>query len=460
MESSVGRSRTTRRRLLGVGNGAVLGLAVATAGPLLAACGGAEIAAPADGKLSPSKGAVTVVPFLSGFTDAMRGDWDTQILALYKQRRPNVTVDLVPQTGPTVERVQKMTALMAGGAALDLGDGPLGLRAMVAQNRADPAIDALIKRDKYDTKKYNQAHFQAGSTLDGKTLALPYRYGGNVMCMACNVNLFKESGVALPPPDVSKPWTWEEFVTALTRLTRRAGTDVSVFGLAGPGWIVGSWPPLWKTDWISPDLKTITCDVKEMQDCYTKLGELFGRLHVVPQTGEAARLFGTANLFNSGKAAILLFPPTGWRLYGIGAEVDYAFAPMPKVVQSVPDMGAGGISLYTGSKVTGDAWEFLKFLIEESRYAKLLGLMPAVVADIEPWAKDQLKSVPSADTRVLQSIVERAGTGSSQISQHTRYADMTNVMNPILDDFMAGKLVASDMLRSLKTQLQAIVDGA
>ena len=37
---------------------------------------------------------------------------------------------------------------------------------------------------------------------------------------------------------------------------------------------------------------------------------------------------------------------------------------------------------------------------------------------------------------------------------------MTNVMNPILDDFMAGKLVASDMLRSLKTQLQAIVDGA
>ena len=228
---------------------------------------------------------MTVVPFLSGFTDAMRGDWDTQIVNLYRQRHPNVTIDLVPQTGPTVERVQKMTALMAGGAALDLGDGPLGLRAMVAQNRADPAIDALIKRDKYDTKKYNQAHFQAGSTLEGKILALPYRYGGNVMCLACNVNLFKEAGVALPPADVSRPWTWEEFVTALTRLTRRAGADVSVFGLAGPGWIVGSWPPLWKTDWISPDLKTITCDTKEMQDCYTRLGELFGRLHVVPQTG-------------------------------------------------------------------------------------------------------------------------------------------------------------------------------
>ena len=280
------------------------------------------------------------------------------------------------------------------------------------------------------------------------------------MCLACNVNLFKEAGVALPPGDVTKPWTWEEFVTAAhpPDQARRRGRQ-PVFGLAGHGWIVGSWPPLWKTDWISPDLKTITCDTKEMQDCYTRLGELFGRHRVVPQPGEAARLFGTANVFNSAKAAILLFPPTGWRTYGIGAEVDYAFAPMPKVVQSVPDMGAGGISLYNGSKVTGDAWELLKFLIEESRYARLIGLMPAVVADIEPWAKDQLKRVPSADTKVLQSIVERAGTGSSLLSQHTRYADMTNVMNPILDDFMAGKLVPLDMLRRLKSQLQTIVDG-
>jgi ABC-type glycerol-3-phosphate transport system substrate-binding protein len=444
--------------MLGDGRGIATGLAGVAGGAALAACGVGTSTAPADAKLAPSKGAVTVVPFLSAFTDAMRGDWDAKIINVYRQRHPNVTVDLVPQTGPTVERVQKMTSLMAAGSPLDLGDGPLGLRAMVAQSLADPAIDALIKRDKYDTKKYNQAHFQAGSTLEGKILALPYRYGGNVMCMACNVNLFKEAGVALPPGDVAKPWTWDEFVTALTRLTRRSGADVSQFGLAGHGWIVGSWPPLWKTDWISPDLKTITCDAKEMQDCYTKLGELFARHHVVPQPGEVTRLFGTANPFNTGKAAILLFPPTGWRTYGIGAEVDYTFAPMPKVVQSVPDMGAGGISLYNGSKVTGDAWEFLQFLIEESRYAKLIGLMPAPVADIEPWAKDQLKRVPSADTKVLQNIVERAGTGSSLLSQHSKYADMTNVMNPILDDFMAGKLVPLDMLRTLKSQLQSIID--
>jgi len=441
---------STRRSALG-------GLA---ATPLLAACNapGQSSGAGGDAELALSKGPVTVVPFLSGITDAMRANWDAQIIAAYKQRRPNVTVDLIPQTGPTVERVQKMTALMAAGSPLDLGDGPLGIRAGVAQNLIDPALDALVKRDKYDLKKFNQAHFNAGSVLDGKTWAVPYRYGGNAMCMACNVNLFKEAGVTLPPQDVSRPWTWEEFSSALTRLTKRSGSDVSQFGLAGHAWIVGTWPPLWKGEWISADLKTITCDTKEMQECYTRLGELFNRLHVVPRPGEAARLFGTANMFNTGKAAILLFPPTGWATYGISAQVDYSFAPMPKVVQSVPDMGSGGISLYQGSKVTGEAWELLKFLVEESRYARLINLMPAVVQDIEPWVKEQLKNVPSADAKALFGIVDRAGEGSSKLAQHTKYADMTVVMNPILDQFMAGDLPPVQMLQTLKTQLQQIID--
>lgn len=442
---------STRRRTLA-------GLA---ATPLLVACAGPGQGSGAgeDTKLALSKGPVTVVPFLSGITDAMRASWDTQVVALYKQRRPNVTVDLIPQTGPTVERVQKMTALMAAGSALDLGDGPLGIRAGVAQNLIDPALDALIKRDKYDLKKFNQAHLNAGSVLDGKNWAVPYRYGGNAMCMACNVNLFKEAGVTLPPQDVSRPWTWEEFASALTRLTKRAGSDVTQFGLAGHAWIVGTWPPLWKGEWISGDLKTITCDTKEMQECYTRLGELFNRLHVVPRPGEASRLFGTANVFNTGKAAILMFPPTGWATYGVGAQVDYSFAPMPKAVQSVPDMGSGGISLYQGSKVTGEAWELLKFLVEESRYARLINLMPAVVQDIEPWVKEQLKNVPSADAKALFGIVDRAGEGSSKLAQHTKYADMTTVMNPILDQFMLGDLPPVQMLQTLKTQLQQIVDG-
>src|SRR5262245_13980560 len=139
--------RSTRRRVL-------TGLAGT---PLLVACAGTgQPAAPADTELALTRGPVTVVPFIygggGGEADAVRANWDTQIVAAYKVRRPNVTVDLILQTGTAVERVEKMTALRAAGAALDLGDGPLGVRAMVGQQLLDPALDALIKRDGYDLK--------------------------------------------------------------------------------------------------------------------------------------------------------------------------------------------------------------------------------------------------------------------------------------------------------------------
>ena len=44
------------------------------------------------------------------------------------------------------------------------------------------------------------------------------------------------------------------------------------------------------------------------------------------------------------------------------------------------------------------------------------------------------------------------------LAQHTKYADMTLVMNPILDDFMAGKIAPIQMLQTLKPQLQQIID--
>ena len=82
--------RSTRRRVL-------TGPASA---PLLVACAGpGQSAAPADTRLALTKGPVTVVPFIygggGGEADTMRASWDTQIVAAYNERRPNVTVDLI-----------------------------------------------------------------------------------------------------------------------------------------------------------------------------------------------------------------------------------------------------------------------------------------------------------------------------------------------------------------------------
>jgi ABC-type glycerol-3-phosphate transport system substrate-binding protein len=428
---------------------------------LLAACGGAPGAAPDDGKYTLAASPITLVPFLSQFQPDMQGGWDETIVATYRQKRPNVKVDLVPQTGPTIDRIEKLRALTAAGSPPDLGDGPQGPQVMVPQGMLDPAMEALVKRDKYDIKKYNQSHFERGSMFEGKIWAMPYRYGGNVICLACNTNLFAGAGVALPPGDVGKAWTWEQFADALVRLTKRdAGGQTTQFGLAGIGWIVGTWSPLWKTDWLDEPMKTVICDNPEMRDCFSKIGDLFQRLHVVPQLGEAARLFGNANVFNTAKAAVLPFPPTGWRTYGAGAQVDYTLTPLPAVKTTTPDMGMGGVSLYASGRHPADGWDFTKHLIERSRYARLIGLMPAPVAEIEPWLKEQFAAVPSADPKVMVKIVESAGESGTRMSLHPKYAELQAVINPAMDDLMAGKVAPVPMLQGLKPQLQGIIGGA
>jgi hypothetical protein len=120
-------------------------------------------------------------------------------------------------------------------------------------------------------------------------------------------------------------------------------------------------------------------------------------------------------------------------------------------------MGMGGISLYRSGKATGVAWDVLKFLVEESRYARLIGLMPAPVADIEPWLRLQFKNVPSADPKVMLKVVELA-SGNTRMSAHPRYTDMQAIINPAMDDLMAGRVAPVPLLRRLKTQLQAVVD--
>jgi ABC-type glycerol-3-phosphate transport system substrate-binding protein len=453
------KARGSARRA-GVGRRTLLFAGVGAGAALSAACGGASGTPKDEGKYALAPGGITLVPFLSQITPDMMGGWDENIVATYRQKRSNVKIELVPQTGPTIDRIEKLRALTAAGSPPDLGDGPQGPQVMVPQGMLDPAMDALVKRDKYDTKKYNQAHFERGSVFEGKIWAMPYRYGGNVICLACNTDLFRAAGVAPPPGDVAKAWTWEQFVDALTRVTKReGGGQTAQFGLAGIGWIVGTWTPLWKTDWLDEPMKTVTCDNPEMRDCFGRIADLFHKHHVVPQLGEAARLFGNANLFNTAKAAVLPFPPTGWRTYGAGAQVDYALTPIPTVKTTTPDVGMGGISLYASGQHPADGWDFTKHLIEDSRYARLIGLMPAPVAEIEPWLKEQFKNVPSADPKVMVKIVESAGESGTRMSLHPKYAEMQAIINPAMDDLMAGTVAAVPMLQGLKAPLQGIIDG-
>ncbi|MGH2352230.1 MAG: extracellular solute-binding protein [Chloroflexota bacterium] len=321
-------------------------------------------------------------------------------------------------------------------------------------------LDTLIKRDKIDLKRYNQKHLEASAMYQGKVWLMPKAYTGNALSMAVNVDLFKQAGVALPSADANRSWTWAEFVETLVKLTR-TGPDgeVAQFGLGNFGSVHFTWPLLWDGDWISADLKTATCDSAAMQECYTRFFELPHRYHVLPRPGEATRLFGNANLFTTGKAAVYIVPPWALPQYTQTKTVELTFVPMPRGRRSTPDITLDSLGIPKGVKEVEAAWHFTKWLSEGSRYAKYVGKLPAELSQIEPWVQEQFGIYADPRPQVVTSAIEH-GVAQVNLGRHPKFPLLSNLIVPGLNEQVWTQQVApADFLKAIKPQVQDILDG-
>ena len=434
--------------------------ALAATAPLaLAACGGPA----ADTSQAPKLNApVTVKAFIGGLDNLMLDRWDGEMAAPLKQRQPNLTLQVINQaseiggikTTGTLGVVEKLVAMIAAGEPPDIDDLPRSATWQFEQGFLDDKVDAFVKRDKYDTKVFNQREFTSRATYNGKVLHIPFKHGGNAVGLVVNRNLFAAEGVPVPNTDPARTWSWDQWLEALNKLTKRSGSAINQFALQNYASHFLSWPLLWEADWVSKDGKTVTCDTAEMQDCYSKFADLFHRHRVVPQPGEAMQLFGTANLFAAGKAALAVFSAGSWgQLITRGEIADIALVPMPRVKISTADINVHSLGIIKGSKNPEPSWEAIKYLTEGGRLARYSDRLPANLKEAESWAANELKKYPNADPKAVFRILE-THVPQLNISGHKYQDDMLRIINPAMEGLLAGKEAPVPMLRRLKPELQ------
>jgi multiple sugar transport system substrate-binding protein len=430
---------------------------------LLAACGGAtQGGGTTDSAPKLSTTPVTITAQLTDVNPAMANSWATEIAAPYKQRRSNVTLELLPMpSSATLETFEKLTAAMAGGSPPDIFDGPRFADWTVARNFTDTGMDALVKRDKFDTKAFSQTEFLGAHTTQGKIAHIPYKYGGNMVGMMINTSLFQEAGVPLPPTDITKAWTAEQFLQSLVKLNRTGGDgSITQFGGAFPGSNVYTWTLLWGVDWMSDDLKTVTCDSAAMIAGYQWMQDLAYRHHVVPQTGEAARLFPNTNVFMAGKQAIAWTAAANFGTLmnqARDANIKLMVAPAPALKVSTPDVNSHGLFLVKGAKKSDDAWEAIKYFSEKSKLATFATALTTVLADLEPALKTLAAPHPGVDPKAVKQMIETAKRGIN-LKKHINQDEMLRVINPAMTELVDGKVPAADLMRRIKPQIQAAAD--
>jgi multiple sugar transport system substrate-binding protein len=444
------RSGLTRRSvLLGA-----LGIGAAA----LSACAGTASRSGSGNVPAPSTGPVTVTAFI-GLPATQTAAFTSQITDAYKKVHPNVTLNGLPQPGGGTQAVvEKLTSLVAGGTPPDIFDSPRYPDVMVEKGFIDTSMDEFVKRDHYQTDAYNPKEFAAKCIYQGKVVQMPFKLGGNSLVILCNGDLFREAGVPLPSTDLNKVWSWDDWVQAAEKLTKRNGDTVTQFGHNGLAWTIGSWPLLWQTDWIAPDIKTIICDNPAMVDCYTHLQDLYYKSRIVPLPGQAAKVFGNGDPFLSAKAAMQIVAVSNWSTYTEqNPRASTHIAPIPKVKISTPDVNSQEFSIVKGSAHPADAWEAIKFMIEDARINYVTLRFPARLDYLDGYVKSTIKETPGIDSNLVLEVAKNF-VPQTLLGQTANQDQMLNLINPKLNDLWANTVTPTAMLTGLKAPLQTLAN--
>lgn len=148
----------------------------------------------------------------------------------------------------------------------------------------------------------------------------------------------------------------------------------------------------------------------------------------------------------------------GWPTYVKAApEVPMTAVPIPKIKISSPDVNAHAMSIVKGSKAPAEAWEAIKYMIDDARLPRLTERMPARLDHLEPFVKDTIKATPQIDSKLVLEVA-RNFVPQTAITRHPNQDAILDAINAQLNELWKNAIAPGPMLKGLKPQLQALVD--
>jgi multiple sugar transport system substrate-binding protein len=135
-----------------------------------------------------------------------------QLLKVFEQRNPGITVKIVSVSGGTDYGRAKVETMIAANTPPDVLQLNTGQFEAFAARGALLDLGPYYKRDRIDTSIYVPGSM-AGCTFNGRIYGTP-RFISDVL-MYYNKDVFAKAGVAFP----KKGWTWYDFRTTARKLT-------------------------------------------------------------------------------------------------------------------------------------------------------------------------------------------------------------------------------------------------
>ncbi|RYE40819.1 MAG: sugar ABC transporter substrate-binding protein [Hyphomicrobiales bacterium] len=366
-----------------------------------------------------------------------------EIVSKYQAAHPDVKIEI--QHAPWSGYFTRLDAQLAAGAGPDvffITNVP-----SYASRGALAPLDDLIKQSNFPIDQYVPSSLLTHS-YEGKLYSIPRDSAPSALYY--NSDAFDAAGVAYPNAD----WKWADLRDAAIKLTTNEGGRITRYGLALESNDWATWVQQNGGKVFDDPLKPTTFLLAEPAavEAIQYIGDLINKDKVTPNFLEAEQAGGTAQLFSSGQAAMVITNPS--RL-GTFADVPFkwAVANLPAGPTGIHSnrTGGAGFAINANSKNPEAAWAFLQYLAGPEGQSIFAGAKAAAVP-----AMTGNETVRAAFKAPFGDVFLREADVGEQFPQFPRFVDLSNLyIQPALDLVWNGESSAADALGGIKDKVNA-----
>lgn len=366
-----------------------------------------------------------------------------EIVSKYQAAHPDVKIEI--QHAPWSGYFTRLDAQLAAGAGPDvffITNVP-----SYASRGALAPLDDLIKQSSFPIDQYVPSSLLTHS-FEGKLYSIPRDSAPSALYY--NSDAFDAAGVAYPNAD----WKWADLRDAAIKLTTNEGGRITRYGLALESNDWATWVQQNGGKVFDDPLKPTTFLLAEPAavEAIQYIGDLINKDKVTPNFLEAEQAGGTAQLFSSGQAAMVITNPS--RL-GTFADVPFkwAVANLPGGPTGIHSnrTGGAGFAINANSKNPDAAWAFLQYLAGPEGQSIFAGAKAAAVP-----AMTGNETVRAAFKAPFGDVFLREADVGEQFPQFPRFVDLSNLyIQPALDLVWNGESSAADALGAIKDKVNA-----
>jgi multiple sugar transport system substrate-binding protein len=380
------------------------------------------------------------------------------IVQTYNAAQEQIVVDA--QVLPSTDYETKLTTMLAGGAQMDayMQKRQTDMFTQYANGYIAP-LDELITKYKYDTAGIDR--FKSAVTVDGKTLAVPFR--GAEYYTYYNRKLFAKAGIDSPDVYVKNgAWTWKKFVEVSEKLS---SGDGSVYG-----GLLYTWAHLSVLPAIQANVSFITAagriDFNDVViQSFKMRKELESKKAIMSLVDLLTTRLHYSNAFFKGNVGMVIvgewFPGMMVtardknQLEGFGWN-DWGVTRMPCDLPTYASIGSPTFSHVSAtSKQKDAAFAFIGWMGSAPGAAVVAkaGFLPALVT---PDVKNALKTALPDDPQNLTYFAEPVKVLPAY---YTRYGSRVEALiNDLIQKYLLNDMTDDQIKAAFMTGLQEIID--